>query len=553
MKVDMFDINKFIELNHCKQVTSPVIFQSNKMPNPDGLLSYEIFGYSEDDRKNVFAYIDLKDYYIHPIVYAMLSARMGSIKYILSGSKYCQIVNGKLTIVPDNSPGSGTGLEFIYKNFEKINWIDELEENEIASLDKKTRLKFLKTLTKEEFFVNKWLVLPAHYRETSADDSSMGDVINQLYKDLLAATRSIRSGFTFEIFGHATKMRVQELLLQIYQTTMTPVSGKSLDVKSGELRGVSKNSLLARSLMGKTIDHGANTVIVAPITSDADSVNSLPVPFGTAMLPLPTCISLFNPFFVHEVSIILDEYCESLHRFVQSEYGPQYSVNRSQYNSSVVDKIISRFIKSSYERFDPILFEVYENNKLAYDVEFNLEEYKSRIDAQNRENAVIRPLTYTDLMYQAAIRILKNKHVLITRHPVTNNKNIYPALVNPLSTGRTRKIYINNMNADIYKTEIIEYPNYPYIKYDGNKNLPSPYFEFIGTSIIGNAVLKSLGGDYDGDMVFIRGLYSLQANAEADAMIKAKSNILGATGAPIRGLDLIAKDLTMSLYELTKD
>lgn len=549
MKINMFDINAFIELNHCLPVTSPVMFQSNKMPNPEGLLSYEIFGYSEDDRKNRFAYIDLKDNYIHPIVYAMLSARMGSIKYLLSGAKHCIISNGKLTFVEEGTPNSGTGLKFIYDNFEKINWIDELEENEISSIDKKTRLKFLKTLKKEEFFVNKWLVLPAHYREEAADGASMGDVINQLYKDLLAATRSIHSGFTFEIFGNATKMRIQELLLQIYQTTMTPISGKSLDTKTGELRGVSKNSLLARSLMGKTIDHGANTVIVAPVTSDAKSVLKMPVPFGTALLPLQTCIALFNPFFVHEISNILNTLTIELNRRLKDEYGNKYEVDLSQYNSAAIDKIISRFIKSSYERFDPIEFKL--KNTDEY-VNLELYEYATREDAEKRENATIRPFTYTDLLYQAAVEVLKNKHVLITRHPVTNNKNIYPAKVTPLSTARTRQVFIYNMDPDIYKENIKEYAEYPYIKYDGATN-PNVNYEFIGTSIIGNAVLKSLGGDYDGDMIFIRGLYSLQANAEAEALVKAKSNILGATGEPIRGLDLIGKDLVMSLYELTKD
>ena len=300
MKLDMFDVDKFVELNHCRQVTSPVLFGANKMPNPEGLLSYEIFGYSEDERKNRFGYIDLKDHYIHPIVYAMLSARMGSIKYILSGAKKCIISDGKITIVPDDTPGAGNGLQFIYDNFDKINWINELEENEIASIDRKTRLKFLKTLKKEEFFITKWLVLPAHYREEAADATTMGDVINQLYKNLISATHSMKSGFTFDIFGNTTKMRVQELLLQIYQTTMTPVSGKSIDIKTGEVKGVSKNSILLRNVLGKTIDHGANTVIVAPLISDAATIHDIPVPFGSSLLPLPTCIALFNPFFIHD-------------------------------------------------------------------------------------------------------------------------------------------------------------------------------------------------------------------------------------------------------------
>ena len=555
MKLDMFDINRFIELNHVERVTNPIFFASNKLPTEDGLLSYKIFGYSEMERKNKFGYIDLNGYFIHPIVYAMLSSRMGSLRSVISGEKYAKIIDGKIFIVSEPSDGEGTGLEFIYNNFEKINWLNELEENEIASIDKKTRLKFLKSLKKNEFFVNKWLVLPAHYRE-ERDASSVGDVINSLYKDLLAATRSLRSGLSFDLFANTTKMRIQNLLLQIYQTTMNPVSGKSLDTKTGELAGQSKNSLLSRHLLAKNLDYGANTVIVAPVISDCASMDKLPVPFGTALLPLETCIALFNPFFIHQINIILEHCSEVVYQQVKNQTSGEFILDRTQFNSKELDKLTARFIKSKKERFDPVKFVLRstKDKNIVAETTFMIKEYPSEADAKADRNFVKRPLTYCDLFYQAAVECLKNKHALITRHPVTNFKNIYPALVIPNSTCRTHDVYMYGLNPDVFKSNIVHYEKYPYIQFEGDPNpKPKPYYDFVGTSIIGNPVLKALGGDYDGDMIFLRGLFSIQANDEAAKLIEAKSNLLNPDGSPSRRLSFIGKDAVVTLYELTKD
>ena len=50
-----------------------------------------------------------------------------------------------------------------WNNYRSFKRLSELEESEIDSLDKKSRLRFLRSLKKEEFFVRKWLVLPAYY------------------------------------------------------------------------------------------------------------------------------------------------------------------------------------------------------------------------------------------------------------------------------------------------------------------------------------------------------------------------------------------------------
>jgi len=544
MKLDMFNIDEFIRLNHCQQVTNPIFWQANKLPTEDGLFSYEIFGYSEEERKSIFGYIDLNGYFIHPIVYSMLNSRMGAVKDIINGEKYAKIVNKKIVIVPEDTEGAQTGLGFIYDNFEAINWLDELEENEIESIDKKTRLKFLKSLKKDEFFVSKWLVLPVFYREERADGASLGDEINQLYKDLISTCRSLKM-FSFDIFGDATKLKIQNLIYHIYQMTMSPITGKHLDTKTWEAKGQSKNSMLKRNLIGKKLDYGALTVITAPVISDAKTVDDMPVPFGYAGVTMISCIGLFKPFYVREASLFLTDVVNYLDNDSSLSW-----VDRSIASTTNIDKILNRFIKSSAERFDPIIFNV--KTKSGIDSELYLTIEEKDVETGEVET---RLFTYTDLLYIAGQEVVKNKHVLITRHPVTNNKNIYPARVIVNSTARTHTVEISLFFEDSTKRiETLKLSRYPYVWYN-NLAHPKPknYYEFVGTSIIGNSVLKAIGGDYDGDTVFLRGLFSIQANAEAEKIIKAKSNILGPNGTAIRGLTQIGKDCVVSLYELTKD
>ena len=59
--------------------------------------------------------------------------------------------------------------------------------------------------------------------------------------------------------------------------------------------------------------------------------------------------------------------------------------------------------------------------------------------------------------------------------------------------------------------------------------------------------------DYDGDMLYMRGLFTKEANQEAKRIISAKSNILGASGEPTRGINAIGKEASIALFELTKE
>lgn len=66
-------------------------------------------------------------------------------------------------------------------------------------------------------------------------------------------------------------------------------------------------------------------------------------------------------------------------------------------------------------------------------------------------------------------------------------------------------------------------------------------------------IYHKCGADYDGDMVYIKPVFTKEANAEAERLIWAKTNILKANGSLARSMKDIGKDAIMGLYEFTKD
>jgi hypothetical protein len=540
MKIDLFNIDEFVKTNKCPQVTNPIFFNYDKTPTSDGLFSYELFGVSDYDRKNIFGYVDLKGYYIHPLIFMMMSKRMGALRDLLSGEKYAVIQSRKIVFVPEDYEGAQTGIDFIYKNFEKINWVDEIEEEEMDSVDKKTRLKFLRSLKKEEFFVNKWLVIPPFYHTENSEDKTMGDKINKMYQDLISRTNAMSSGFGLALFGNKTKFKIQSLLIDLFNETLRPIKGKG--------------SMLRKHLLGKTIDYTASNVITSPPISNSEDVETMPVRFGYGAFPLATVISLFHPFIVN---ILTDFLNRLVKESIMITYDDVERMDLTQFNSDAAEKMIKTFIKSDDERFEPLRFNyVSSKTKKLKEITFEIKEYRSKKDYDSG-NSVSRELTLLDLLYWVAEFVAKDKHVYVTRYPVTNFQNIYPSKITLITTNKTRKecyLELGGILLNGIFNDGKPYKNYPYVRFEGDtEKVPSTYYSFINVFMPGNIYLKAMGGDYDGDVLYMRGVFTKEANAEADRLIYSKSNILTANGSSSRGISKIGRDAIIALYELTKD
>ena len=114
--------------------------------------------------------------------------------------------------------------------------------------------------------------------------------------------------------------------------------------------------------------------------------------------------------------------------------------------------------------------------------------------------------------------------------------NQFPTKIKISSTAKTEPIVIDS----------VFYKHYPYIRQEDLGTDTSD--KFIDTLNISNLYLDGIGGDYDGDQVTVKGVFSEEANAELDEHLRNKSNYFNLGCKGDRTSD---KEAIQSLYNLT--
>ena len=160
-------------------------------------------------------------------------------------------------------------------------------------------------------------------------------------------------------------------------------------------------------------------------------------------------------------------------------------------------------------------------------------------DVKAEESGIAnRYMTWTDLLYLAATDVVKNKHIMVTRYPISNNFGIFISRMRVLSTLKTIPTEING---HVYKW-------YPYIDLSMPKHAVANNFN--ETIQFSNAYLTGLNGDYDGDQITAKIPYTQEANEECEKLMSSKQFFITSNGKSIRHADLEA---VQTLYALTKD
>jgi hypothetical protein len=210
---------------------------------------------------------------------------------------------------------------------------------------------------------------------------------------------------------------------------------------------------------------------------------------------------------------------------------------KAHFNDEYIQKNIELYIHSYADRFKRIPIPNEDGLELYMKIsgrKASIEDGKPSVETSPLIN---RHATWTDILYMAAVDVTEDKCITITRYPVTDYLSIFPSMVTVLSTRKTVPIYVDDKF----------YPYYPYI----DLSLPPSEVEtsFTETLELSNLYLKTLGGDYDGDMVSIRGIFTQEANEELRKKITDKTNILNIAGQNIRSTE---REAVQALYNLTK-
>ena len=519
MKLSLLDVDEFIELNHLKEVTSPVLFQRGNVPHPDGLISNEIFGITTKDRKETFAFIDLHGHFIQPHIYRVLRALFMNIDSLINGTEYFIIDNGKLK----KDENGETGIDFLYDNWDKLKW---------DKGDKKTgiraeRIDLLTKTPKRMIFMTKQIVIPAFYRDITSNSGGGGETseLNNYYSNIIRQSSMIRDQGMFDFTFHSTNYSIQTNINNIYEYFK-----KKLEKKQGMLR---------KYLMGKSVDNAARSVITAP-TYHADDPNEMMITYNYCGIPISQVCSLAYPFVVQWLKNFFErEFIEN--KFAKQTWNPETDTAgepielddpETYFNDRYIKNLIDSFVRNPESRFDPIELPV-KGNKKRY---LALTGFRFRKDSKSELSSMYdRKMTVTDLLYIACEDITRDKHVLVTRYPLLDAFGIFINKIHVASTTETIVGYYNN------KT---------YNWYDFNTPKHEIVTKFVDSLQFSNAFLKGLDGDYDGDQTTVKLLWTQEANAELDRLMKSKSFFLNITGESVRRVEIEA---IQTFYTMTKN
>ena len=216
MKINLYDVDDFVKLNHLQEVTSGVLFQRGGVPHPEGLLSNDIFGITVKSRKETFAYIDLHGHFFHPHMYKVVCYMFRNVDKIINGEEFYSI-NEEGILVVDRENGQ-TGIEFLYNNWNKIRWKKSGEDTDVSiSVGMRNeRSGLIKLCKRDEVFISKMPVEPVFYRDvkSSSKGGETGD-LNRFYTKLIRLTTLLRDRDMFGFQFNSTNYDRQSLQFMI--------------------------------------------------------------------------------------------------------------------------------------------------------------------------------------------------------------------------------------------------------------------------------------------------------------------------------------------------
>lgn len=524
MKVNLIPMDEFVKLNKLKPVTNPITFERDNTPTVDGLLSFDIFGSDTNSRKGKMAYIDLQIHFFHPHVYKVIKRFFRNVDYIISGTKYYRIEKGQL-IEDENGE---TGIEWLYANWDNIKW----EKNN--STMRNERIDLLNAYPKTTIFMDKYPVIPAYYRDMNLQTrEKTHEELNDLYAKLIRLCQLTQTSGEFDFILHANNMAIQKKLVEVYDHFKV----KKVEKKNGHIR---------KANLGKTTRYGSRLIITSP-RHDENRPDDAMVSFEYSAVPMAQLCAMFFPFvaawvkrwFMSEFEankfkypVVLDPKKPDEIKYIKLKDPSMY------FTDDYIHEYINKFIYGYSERFMLIDVPV-DNPDDVGGKEFINPRFKGVLGTPSATDTslVDRPLTWTDILYRACMEVTEDKHIVVCRYPVSDYFSTFFTRINVLSTIETIPVMMGNK---VYK-------NYPKIDLNMPKEKVETFFQ--GSLSFSNVYLKGIGGDYDGDQVTVKPLFSVEANEEAERIMHKKSNLLMINGESNR---VSTNESIQTMYQMTR-
>lgn len=533
---DVMDIDKFIKVNECREITNPNFFIREGIPTPDGLLSNEIFGITQEDRAGIFAYISLNGTFIDPLSYKLWRTVDSKIKAVIQGTARF-IINDKGEL--EESEDGENGIEFLKNNFTKL----KIKGTESRKRDMK--IKFIERNFKSgRLFIDKYIIIPAYYRDVNTTGAHVGvGEINRLYANILRFSNSLKETQDYGLpRNDVIAAQIQETLVTIYDWFCGNTNSSIKEEGSG-MSG--KFGILRRANLSKTSDYSSRLVISASELK-CEKIDNLMVNLDKSAIPLAAVAADFYPYMMFHIRRFFENEFVGIDTYTAvDENGNEFHLKIKDpmltFSDDLIKKELKRYLRSYSDRFKPIIIPIEEESSKLIGGKKVCMRFKGRGPDdkydRNTESIYNRPLTWTDVIYMAAVEATKDKKIMITRYPIDSFYNMVITNIEVSSTNETEPMYIENTF----------YPFYPKTRREDINNDTSN--KFIDTLQLSNLYLAGLGGDYDGDQVSAKGSFFKETNEELDAFMKSKINFIGLGGINKR---TSSNESVQAMYNLTK-
>ena len=527
MDIELPNINNIIKVNKMQAVFNPILFNRMGEPSYDGLLSTEIFGITSTQKECKFAYIDLHGHYMTPEAYKAFKRLNRNIDLVVSGAENFRITEDGDLVKDENGD---TGIKWLYKNWEKIKF------KKSNSSVRNERIDLLMNNPKNLIFIDKWFVIPVLYRDVESQSTKIGnDNVNSFYSKLIRYASMASDVNNFDIMLYSYEFGIQNTLVEIYDYFKAKIS--------------KKNGVIRKNLMGKSVDYSARLVITAPPFDFNDFHKDMKVDLYHCGLPLSTTVSLFFPFIIHWLREWFQRELEPIkNKFpIKSANDDKVRYIRlkepmTYFTDDYLTKQVKYFMKSYEDRFSLVEIPVKNPEEAGGREYINLRVVGRFSDLNNPDasssTVFNRKLTWADLLYRAAYHVTQDKHIVVTRYPVLSYFGSYISKIHVMSTFKTMRVEIDG----------VVYDSYPVIDLDMPKSQVGTAFP--DTLNMCNMLLEGLGGDYDGDQVTIKGVFTQEANLEAEKIMKSPSFIIDVYGKNTRGS---TKEALEAAYQITKE
>lgn len=457
MIIKALNEDKMIKRKSCLEVIN------HHLEGPGSLFDPNIFGTGED-KKYKFGYIKLNGHFIRPSVYLVARRLFRELPSIVDGSsKFTIDKSGDLVL--DNVNGN-TGLKWFYDNFDKIK-IKKLQDTEGNKLQTQLMKKSFYNLKRDEFFIDKVMVMPLHYRDINTEKNSVKiDELNQYYMDLIKAAnfKKRQNPLLDSTFGD---IKIQGLIVNIFEYIANGTFGKT--------------GLQRKGVMGKVIDNSIRIVIVAPEVRPKDTIGKTRYSLDNVSVPLHHFI---NSHPVQAISATRSV----LQSFLNYGFFPSYDQEEFDnfFSDDYLKEIIKNFDHSQNERISLLKDEFGNTVKMYF--EFKPEDGGS-VKKEERE------LTWTDVFVMACSLFSHDCRALITRYPITGSKSIMPTKLNIKVFNDDEgdvKIFLKKGD----RQPLYEFKDYPDIsKYLKNRSHLDRVF--CETMQLSNLILKEFTADFD--------------------------------------------------------